>query len=435
MKHAVAGEVCTTGICPFKCKYCYIPKTPEMKKVHERIVKRLESKEYISLLEKLYEDRLTNLSIWGTEPTLTLPIIEKDLELLATKFPKLEEISFSTSMMSRPDTLVSFTKAVAQLKRSIKLKIQVSVDGPAFITDVNRMPGAAENIPLNFLQVVSELQEISFGTSCVEFRWKPTLSIDNIRLMVESPDKIDEFFQYFKDLNEKFRQTNKNRGVLLVFQSYNPTVAVPCKYTSEDGKVFAEFLKLVHAKGEDTSYAPRLHRLFALQWELAKRFVFSCSGGDSSYGLDEHVHICHRTFYFDDEEYIKSVLATDMENWDVSNFKRGTLNFLKKWYMVDPNNELEMTRFAYVMRGYHDFWRFQLSYIMAVLKELVAAGQASPAYNNEDLALLFALFQNSAMSCPMENLLNTGVVHFQVVSLIRLFANGAFEELVKKVRP
>jgi hypothetical protein len=65
--------------------------------------------------------------------------------------------------------------------------------------------------------------------------------------------------------------------------------------------------------------------------------------------------------------------------------------------------------------------------------ELARAGQADPIYETDaDLRDLFAIFCNACLSCPMENLLNTGSIHISVVSLLRLFGNGAFREIVRK---
>jgi len=69
-----------------------------------------------------------------------------------------------------------------------------------------------------------------------------------------------------------------------------------------------------------------------------------------------------------------------------------------------------------------------------MLFELALAGQADDVYlRNDELATAFAIYLNQALSCPMENLLNTGSVHLQVVSLIRLFANGAFQQLLQDI--
>ena len=87
------------------------------------------------------------------------------------------------------------------------------------------------------------------------------------------------------------------------------------------------------------------------------------------------------------------------------------------------------------MRGYHDFWKLQIAHVKAMMTELALAGQVDPYYlQNKELLHLFALFMNVAVSCPMENLLNAGSIHIQLVSMLRMFGNGAFQEIVKSAR-
>jgi hypothetical protein len=161
--------------------------------------------------------------------------------------------------------------------------------------------------------------------------------------------------------------------------------------------------------------------------------MFTCSGGDSNSGLGKNLHICHRSFYLDEENYVESILKQKgIENWDISLFNKGTIDFMRKYYMVDTEQKPEVTRFLYIMRNYHDFWRFQIGYIRAMMIELALAGQVDREYlKNENLNVLFALFANTGLSCPIENLLNTGVSHFTPLSLIRLFGNGAFQEILR----
>jgi len=429
----VASEILTSGFCPFNCSYCYIPKTDMMKQLHERIVESLESGRFIDTLSKLYGKNLQSLGLWGTEPLLTLPIIQKYVPTLLERFPRLNELSFSTSMMYKPGVLVDFIKSLTPT-RPFKLKVQISLDGPDFITDVNRMKGAAEKIPENFLSVVKSLNDVDLDQLSVEFKWKVTFSIDNIKLFVEQPGKIDEFVAYFEDINRRFKEVNRNRRVSLLYGTYCPTLVVPGKYTSSDGRLFARFLDLMYGKGYKDSYYYRLKRLIRNSGETLKRHVFSCSGGDSNLGVEpDTFHICHRTFYYDDDEYIQSVLKTNIENWDVSNFTRGAVDYMRKFYIVPVDDEYEQARFFYVLRGYHDFWKLQISYVTTMVRELALIGQASKIYLDDDIALMFALFINSATSCPMENLLNTSAIHFQTISMIRMFANGAFERILKEV--
>ena len=422
-----AAELLTTGSCPLNCKYCYIPKTPAMKDLHQEIIQKLKDNTYLDNLEKEAGNKIHHLGFWGTEPALTLDIIKDKLPEIHQRFSELETISFSTSMMF-PEPIRDFAEALS--KYNIKLDIQVSLDGPAFIVDKNRFKGAAQKIPQNFFRLISELQKLPLKIS---FRWKSTFTLENIREMGNN-SKIDEFFSYFEKLNKKFEKINKNPNITLIKGSYCPTLAVPGRYTSEDGKDFAIFLKKLHQKNHHTTYTWRLSRIVEFQDELgSKRRMFTCSGGDSQIGIGSKFHICHRSFYLDDKRYVKSVLEkSGIENWDVSLFKKGSIDLLKKWYIPEIGDEKEEIRFQYAMRNYHDFLRFQMAYVRAMMIELALANQAEKRFLKDDGYLtLFALFVNTGLSCPMESILNTGCIHLTPISLLRMFGNGAFQEIFK----
>ena len=307
-----AAEIMTSGTCPLKCQYCYIPKSEAMKGVHEEIEKDLESGVFLDRLETVYGEHLEHLGFWGTEPLLTLPLIEKHVPELFRRFKKLETIGFSTSLMVFPERVIDFTRVLVEHLppgRELVFKVQMSLDGPAFITDSNRVKGAAETIPRNFFKLIDELNGISLGSVKINFTWKVTHSSDNIRSFIDAPERFDVYFKFFDDLRAKFIKESKNGNVSLK-TAYYPTLVMPGKYTSDDGKQFAQYLREFHKRKRTTAYTGRLNRLFKYNSELPKRHVFSCSGGDSNLGIGgEFVHICHRTFYYDNDDYIESVLA------------------------------------------------------------------------------------------------------------------------------
>jgi len=434
-RRLVACEYLTAGFCPLNCAYCYIPKSSMMKDMHEEIREQILSGEYIDRIYKLYGEDLEYIGYWGTEPYLTLNDLSVNLKEFVDRFPKLKEIGFSTSMMLSPEILIDYVKALVECEREIKLRVQISLDGPDWISDVNRVGGAVKTIISNIKKTVEILNDMDLEPIIVEFRWKPTHDINNIKSFVEDKTLVSKYFDFFRDVTKRFESWIKNDRIKLL-TGYGPTLAVPGKYTSSDGKIFAEYLKAIHEEGYSTTYSGRLKRIIDYEGDLHKRSQFSCSGGDSNLGFDNMVHICHRTFYYNNKEYIESILEqSEIENWDISLFKKGTIEHINKYFIVDPNDEYELNRFLYVMRGYHDFWKFQMGYVNAMLVELARSGQADEIYlHNSELRELLALFVNISLSCPMENLLNTGSIHLQVVSLLRLFSNGAFQEIVKNVK-
>lgn len=444
-----AAEILTTGWCPHKCTYCYIPKSEVMKELHQEIIADLETGEYIERLKKIYGDGLETLGFWGTEPTLTLDLIQPMLPQLTQAFPKLKEMSFSTAMIA-VEPIAKFIKALQGY--GIKLKVQVSLDGPAFITDKNRFPRAAEKVPQKFFALVSAIQNQRGGAmpfpptiipglaernlpTEVEFHWKATLTIENIKEMNDNSSKIDEYYRYFERLDNKFDEINQSENISLVKGNHPPTLEAPGNYTSEDGREFAQFLNNLRQKGHRSIYSFRLGKLLDFWEELGtKKRMFTCSAGDSNSGIGDSWHICHRSFYLNDSRYVNSVLQQDIANWDASHFKAGTIDLLRKYYIVDMNQDAEMIRLRYVMRNYHDFWRLQIGYVKAMMTELALARQADHRYlENDELNTIFALFVNTAWSCPVENILNTGNIYLVPLSMLRMFGNGAFQELLHDI--
>lgn len=75
-----------------------------------------------------------------------------------------------------------------------------------------------------------------------------------------------------------------------------------------------------------------------------------------------------------------------------------------------------------------------MGYVNAMVTELALAGQADHRYlDSDELRTLFALFINTGLGCPLENILNTGSIHLTLLSMLRMFGNGAFQELLNDI--
>jgi len=413
-----------------------------MKDVHSKIIQSLRSGEFIKRLKRHYGDRLSHLSFWGTEPLLTTSQIIPFLPELFATFPKLKHFSFSTSLMYAPEELVRFIRALAG--RDVELKVQISTDGPASITDVNRMPGAAETIVNNFRLVLGLVNDLPLGNLKINFHFKPTHGPDSIQHIVQSDeyfipqllygekkyDALNEYIEYFDRLFLMFDNVNKHKNVTLR-KSKIPTLMIPGKYTSSDGELYSEYVRLFHSRNQPTAYDSRYMKIFKYGSEFFRRSTFTCSGGDSNLGIGNNLHICHRTFYFDHEEYIRGAhLQNKVDDWEVSDFSDPVIDMMNKWYIV-PYDDID--RFRYVMRGYHDYIYHQWITLEALLLELALAGQVKSYYiHSAKLRDAFCLFFLTCMTCPMENLLNTGSMHLQTIGLLRLFGNGAFLQILKR---
>jgi len=432
-----AAEILTSGYCNLNCKYCYIPKSKQMVELHNKIIEKLKKDSYFENLATVYKGNLECLGLWGTEPTLSLLQSIDFIIDCVQNFPDLKEISFSTNLLTNIDVIIDFVKQLSVLSKRLKFKLQISVDGPSFITDENRMEGASKKILNNFCTLLNKLNMVNLNELLVELKVKSTFSKENIRLLNEDKSKIKQYFEYFKNMQIQFKTINKQKQVSFR-NTYSPTLVVPGKYTSEDGKQLAIFFKNLREMKYPNTYYFRFKKVFD-HWNRlnVNPAMFTCSGGDSNsgVGIDNDLHICHRTFYLNCDEYLNSILTQkDIDNWDVSLFEDKKIDFIRNRYIVNINDPHNTLRWKYILKNYHDFTKLKNSYVVVMLKELALCGQADKRYLiNDDLCVLFSLFINTACSCPTENLLNTGCIHFTPVSMIRLFANGAFQEILKDV--
>ena len=233
-KQHVAAEIFTTGACNLACAYCYIEKNQYLQTLHKEVIEKLKTGKYISELKELYGDQLECLSFWGTEPLISLNLITDKLPEIVSTFPKLKEFAFSTNLILNPKVLIEFVDKCSTLDRDIKIKAQISLDGPEEITDLNRMKGTTKTIKSNFITLVSKLQRMILKKTTVELSFKPTWNIDNLKWLNREESRYYYYFFFFDKLIEAARRIVTNPNIRLNLSGI-PTLAVPGTYDSADG--------------------------------------------------------------------------------------------------------------------------------------------------------------------------------------------------------
>ena len=363
-------------------------------------------------------------------------------------FPNLKDFSFSTNLFLDPKILKDFILKVVEQGRDIKVKVQISLDGPQEITDRNRAPGATHKIKNNLLNLLRLLQDYDFGKTKVEFTFKPTFDINNLIWFDQEESRFRYYLFFFDELIDLAKGINKNKNVLLNLSGV-PTMAVPGTYSSDDGRLFAKtcwqlgrlaeenrtrpFLK--HQRGSFNTYTHRLVRLVDYSREFfSKPDMFSCSGGrsQSQLGEQQDLHLCHRTLFMNHDEYVKDL--KNEGNWDFFLRQNNRIKLVKDKHIVNISGQFEVDRVFYIWGCYHHFTKQKLASGLALIKELVYSKQINEIYEDEHMAMLFSIFINFALSCPAENILQTGSIFVPPVSVFRLFGNGAFEMILKEVR-
>jgi hypothetical protein len=394
----------------------------------------------------LYGDKLEHISCWGTEPLTTLPDLQTIMPIIVNKFPKLKHIGFSTNMFLSPGIIIDFVKCLPKDK-DFKFDIQISIDGPPEITDGNRGEDATKKITTHFYDLLLNLNNIDLGKLKINFTFKPTIDMGNIDWFLGSTSRLYGYFIFFDMLIDGAYRHNKNKNVYLGLNGI-PTLAVPGFYTTEDGVKLSNFFDIlhniecdnagrnlfIHIKGCLNTYEERFMRDLRFGSEYnEKAGMFTCSGGDSNFQLDcdGNVHLCHRTLFYESKEFIDALISNELIHGREESVSSGMISNAKKKWIVSSDDQAEINRFLYITGNYHN-WAFTRAHLsLGIVHELASSGQISKIFLDKEMAMWFAIFIHTALSCPAENLLNNGSIYLPPLSNFRVFGNGAFESIFR----
>ena len=418
------------GWCNLDCKYCYIPKKPFIKDIHQTIIKKIRDGSMLKEIKEIYGKELTILSHWGTEPTLTTHLFGDFYREIIKEFPKFHEITLSSNFMTPPENIVKFITEILPTEKSLDINIQMSLDGPIWITDKNRGEGNTKQIIKHVRYFYKELNKR--GTvHRIRTNVKPT--VDNIDIKKLSKyDILKEYYEFFDDTFGYWLDGNK---IIRTLTKCDPTIVCPMDYTVEDGKNFHQLglhqfelgkLRWKHITQPINEYFIRFKdRAKCFSEFFSKHRMFTCSAGDSSMGISNKpytLHNCHRTYYMTDERY--ECLQSDVlvDNDDT----------MLKDKIVDYRDKAKLIRHLYVNRGYHDFGKLLNASGVAIAHELAIAGQISECYKKPELGLLLTLMISTG-ECFMDAIPLTGSMFAKYSPYYRLFGNGFFETILEEM--
>jgi len=423
-----------------RCKYCYIPKTDFLKDVHKVIIEKIESGEMLSDLKEIFGKDLTHISHWGTEPTLTVKKFKDFYKQAIEEFPNLENITLSSNFMTNPENLVEFVLDVLPKERVFNIDLQVSLDGPAYITDANRLGGATDQIIKNCIYVTNELN-LRNKIHKISMHLKPTIGVDVIKILTDL-DKMAEYYSFFDEFVSDWVAVGNN---INISRACDPTLVTPFDYTAEDGKNFYKLLlnqielkknKYKSISSPESNYFERFRsRLWFYREFHTKHRMFTCSAGDSQVGVGDFpntIHACHRTFYLDHDEYVGAAKEYGLDKLTLQGIDSGRSDLLANGYIVDVKNDERLIKMLYKSRAHHDFTKQRISFGVASVLELAKAGQVSACYNDKQMAVLLAYF-SQVFDCPMDNVVLTGSTILKSIPTFRIFGNGVFENILDRI--
>jgi len=405
-----------SSVCNLKCEYCYVPKVSELRNVHQKVNELIEDGSIVKYLQDKYDiSELKHIGFWGAEPTLNLESSYKFLSDMMVISP-IEEITIPTNFTTNIDNLISFIEKLKTFDKKISFHIQISIDGPEFITDVNRGVGTTDKVLRNLFYFIEKMQNVDLEKITLRVDTKSTWSNENLVYIENNLDRLRDIQIFRDDIRKKIEDLNKKEGLNISF-FHSGNLALPGEYLPEDGRRLGGIFQHISDDNIENPIFDFFYRAFKKieNRDLFSRFdTVSCGGSKSgvvAIGEDFYWHPCHRTFHIrydghgkHDYDFAEQYMKSDLDKMD------------------------------FMMMSYHSFLRLTVNLTVNMILEMAECGQVLEKYKDKDNAFLLALFMCMSINCPVEGLLEN-FNHFSFpVSSIRLLGNGVLDVMIEHHR-
>ena len=317
-------DIFFSSICNMNCQYCYIEK--EKKKLfdnNEKIIEKIKNGTFVKNLIINCPEEINNvesISLWGMEPTLNAEYFELLFKQLIENFPNFKECMFSTNSFLGWEKLRLFTETVQNNNKNEKFKfvIQFSIDGPEWINENSRLKGATQRTLDTIYTLCDNIPE-NLNYNLI-LQTKPTLDVFYMKKMVEQPSLLEDYCNFFDTLEKTAYNKVKNKEKVKLYLGGSPTLVDPGEHTIEDGKIFAQWLKLINDTDSPIDLRQPFFALREMSWVRddfdysTKPWVLNCGAGRGSVAMtcDGEVFSCHRFF--------KDSITNDSENIAINSY-------------------------------------------------------------------------------------------------------------------
>lgn len=421
-----------TSMCNLNCSYCYVDKT-DLKEAEKRIKQSFDGDYYFDLCKRLFpnKDELGRLELWGGEPLLfierPLPVMKKIIEY----YECINEIFFSTNfaLIDANEKLFTLLKFLSQFKdRKFFVKMQISCDGDEDIMSLTRGKGTVQKIINNVDKLVSISNDIPDNCQ-VSIFMKPTISIDIINEKFVDKNYQINYCKFYENFYKKILNCNQER----LSTPKNPNlyigVATPFDYTQEQGIKFAEVIKVSRQieKENITEHYFEYLKEITIYGQRTRARINRIMNNNVKYHAGSGVCGCFRhVVNLYPENYIGGCHRQIHEYIQAVNGNKTSRLLIKE---CDFEKEKEL-----ISRMYDQHTVCNVGSIVPMIQFSAMIGQIDKKYTERKNAITAAKFINNvAGGCIYENDTSTGTYSTVNVGLIKLWLNGAMDEVIRGV--
>jgi len=437
--------------CNLKCEYCFICKNKGLDIVDKELEETYKDPEYcFNMYSKITpkEDysELRIIELFGGEPLLGIDRILPTLETFIQRCPNLSIINIFTNFTH--NNALEATKHLSELlqkyaPRQFEVDFQISIDGPAEITDIQRGENVTRRIIANF----NKLCAVDwYASETVKFfiHFKPTISPNNITKFLDE-QFLYEYYKFFDDtfyiplgklLNREIAPANiRFAGEL------KPLIAFPWDLSIKEAQDVAQIcqsvnkLALENKQKQLYTYVSPINWYFSAQttWEQLNECNKFCPYTSQAPGLlpGNIYSSCKQAFAAYCEDYVNNFDLTLFTKEQVvsSNVNElFTTNSLEQFEkhkarFITAENALDLNKDA--------IYQFMIQAILRLAK----TNQIDSKYANIEVAREAAIqVEKYGSICAYHDYMDSGHEIFMPVGALKRFLNGLLDTIEEAAR-
>jgi sulfatase maturation enzyme AslB (radical SAM superfamily) len=433
-----------TAVCNLRCRYCGIDKNPILQQIDDTLGESFEGDYYFNQLLKYFPEpyQLKKVETWGGEPFIHMERMHPLLHKIIQRYPYFDSM-FSSTNFSYPQWLDKFFGLMEQFEqyapRKFEYVLQLSLDGPENINDMNRGEGVTKKCLANLDALLEQLPTRLPKNVTLVMHFKGTLDNTSIA-QLDSKEKIIEYFRFYDELYDKMMAVADTMPNLIT----NPTIpntAVPSPVTKADGLAFAELCKNcreIERENLTQNYFKRYKQITPYSGDVPPPCQFCeirstsllCGTGSQLLGFlpQNMISVCHEGFTQLYSEYKDFAAKSNRVNEGTINFNQYIAEKGSSILCMTEDDYLEYEKFISNFRK--EGTTARLVNTTTQILALAMAGEIDEQYLDIENANHAAIFlQNQTAYCIKDNLNVTGSLYLQPLGIPKLLLNGAREHI------
>lgn len=450
----------TTQICNLNCKYCFLANTKinensyylqEQEKINQALKDRSYINNYITAIKRLGKNPLdiSNVEIWGQEPTINLELFMENFDYLYKNFPNINKLIFSSNGIQNINKLLDAVKIMNKvINKPFLFSLQFSFDGMEY-TKINR--GIDPNIIINNVYYfIEELNKIKLKEDFrIDFHFHNVLG-KNLMTSLQTQKEIEQFWKEISDFTNKAVEKINNPQVSGNSWIY-PAIESPMKCSKEEGILISNFLSrslqsdyatpvvhmfenvMKHFNFANIKYDLKVRDLIKIVKEadlLSKSFTDcyeilsrSCSCGTQCATLKmdykgELVY-CQNVLFKKDKNSFKNI-----ETFEDQYFYSLVSHNRYPNILTDDIKDIENYFNFYENYAISGFGQ-KFSNTLSLMMWMADCNLISPIYKKNTYKLLtHAMILSTLQNCPHNDIIDTGSIYGRSTGLIKTYCNG-----------